>query len=204
MLEYESREEGSGSGMPGVAVSTGKINEVLDMSKQPHPSIGKVFDCCVAFRLDIGRSFSPQYFVFGDFKRNTEGKATEFGAAFKVGRLFDKAGIKLVIGENERIPEDLLNSLLGKEISILRFVSGTKKDKPDEPRWVPWDMVGDPGADGEAALVKLFKYKLGKDKYLRKKFTPNVSANGDTDFDPEKLEASAEPDAAQSADEDSF
>jgi len=186
MLEYK---ESSGQGTPGIFVQNAKIVSVNDLSGTVHPRINKTFDLYILLTLDVNRTFTPTFELFGNLRRDADGKAVEWGDAFKIGRLFMNCGIKLVLDDNDRIPADMLEALKGHSFSWLKYIAGPKKNDPSKPLWVSWDITGK--ADEFEPLKHAFAARVKQGKI--KKFTPNFSAETTPSFDPASFAAPEDP-----------
>jgi len=188
------RNSGNGIGIKGAVASTAKIASVKDLSGTEHPRLKKTYELYLVCNIEVGRDFQPEFEVFGDFKRNAQGEIEKAGSAFKVGEFFANArkagekgakGLELVVDSNDRIPKDLLDALVGRSFSYVRYVKGQKPN--GKPRWVNWDLTGEPGKDQET--LNYFQEKVRKDKYLRENWTPDVikDPNDDDEFDPKEF-----------------
>jgi hypothetical protein len=186
MLKYNHKEPGSGAGQRGIFVQDCTIVAVKNLSGTVHPRIGEQFDLYLALIVDVGQSFQPTVELFGNLKRDENGKAISYGSAFKVGELFHSCGVELVIDENEDIPQDIVNALVGKKFAQLKYIAGVRKDNPDKVLWYSWDIVG--SCDDHDSLIAYFVSQVKKNRI--KKFNPNVAPS--LSFFPTQIEPSNE------------
>lgn len=185
-LQYTDKMEGQGT--PGVFVQNAKIIQVNDLSGTVHPRIEKTFDLYLLLMLDVARSFTPTFELFGNFHRDQEGKVVEWGDAFKVGKLFSSCELQLALDENDRIPADMLEALKGRSFSWLKYIKGAKRSDPTKPMWVSWDITGKADKGEELKRSFMARVKAGKVKG----FTPNFAAEAATSFNPAEF-ADADP-----------
>jgi hypothetical protein len=89
-------------------------------------------------------TFEPSIFVSGNLKKDDLGRITAVGGAFKVSRLFEKAGVSFELDDQGHIPEEAMRDLIGRHIAVLTY--RTDKSTPDKMKTRAWDMVEYPDA----------------------------------------------------------
>lgn len=94
-----------------------------------------------------GKTFTPEFYINGKFKRDITGEIVGIGTMFKVETLFEAAlGTRDIFVDDFQsqpdnyINNDLVYELIGKEIYTLRY---KKSLKPDGTiKWQTYDLVG--------------------------------------------------------------
>ncbi len=124
---------GNGTGTKidrGVFVDSGKIIDVGVLNGVTPEGWEHPIEMGVKLFLEIpGLSFNPEVMVFGNVKRDAEGRVSDWGSAFCVRDLLHNvAGFTGVISDSLDIPQEALKSLIGKKIQTVRYVYGTKED----------------------------------------------------------------------------
>lgn len=126
-----------------------------------------------------GKKFTPEMFVMGDFKRDSQGKVTGWGSAFKVRNVFNACGVAGSVDDNGNIPQALIDSLAGHEVYVLKYVF---KDDGKKHYKLWSDMML--GVDSKEPVETLKKAFF--DSYLKgypKDFVPVAEVQGDIPTD---------------------
>jgi hypothetical protein len=152
----------------GVFVTKAKVRSIQDISHQPIEFMAKAFDLAIKVTFDIGRSFDKSVTIFGNFKRDSQGKIEDLGGAFKVMRFFEELGIKGTLTPSQDIPIAWLTAVEAKECCILDYLVGTKETDPTKGKYFTWDMVS---KDEETLVMEFFR---NVQKGFPKKFNPNA------------------------------
>jgi len=100
----------------------GTISSVKDVTDHEEGQMFGKKD--IAIQVDImvdGLEFPKKVTLSGDFKKDTNNVVIEWGGAFVVQKLFQAAGIKGALGEDMKVPEAILKTLVGKEIAFLTY-----------------------------------------------------------------------------------
>lgn len=90
-------------------------------------------------------SFTPDFYVGGNLKRNDLEVVIGVGGAFKVQILFEEAGLEFKLNDDETIPDELLESLIGKKVLILNY-RNTRSDS-EKLRTSTYSIVAKPGSE---------------------------------------------------------
>lgn len=139
----KTNDVGNISGSTGIKITDGvfsekkKIRSLKDLSGQEHQYIKKVFDCRLVIEFEDGRNFD----IFGNFKRN--GNVVEgWGGAFVLALLFENVGEHAELDANFRFKKTDLKKLIGKEIVIVNYTSGTyEKDGQTRQSYSNWNLT---------------------------------------------------------------
>jgi len=159
-------------------------------------------DLGLTLTLDIGKSFEPEWYLGGNYKKNeTSGEIVGWSTVWSgIGMLFRAVGMPIDCPKGDTpqsavFPQNLLDSLTGKEFVRLKYRSSTRTDKNGNPKWVEYSNTD----------------KLGCERELSDKFRRDIKDGWVKDFlDPEndshplsgKVEKTftAEPDAVKDND----
>jgi len=137
------------------------------------------FDIACELEIAIeGLQYPKTVTVSGNFRKDHTGQVVDWGGAFKIQKLFQAAGItgNLV---NNRLTPDILNSLLGKEVS---FINYKKKDG----KFATWNRFYPTNAPKEVIKKDFLKDRARIDKggwtnnYDPGDSLPNQVSNGST------------------------
>lgn len=74
-----------------------------------------------------------------NFYRDAVGNVTGWGSAFKISRLFEKLNITGKLSREGVIPDSYLKELIGKEICVLFYRSGSREN--GSSKFQAWDVV---------------------------------------------------------------
>jgi len=93
---------------------------------------GITWDIDLSLLLEIrkqnGSTFNYQLNIRGNFKKDSSGRIIAWGSNFKIQKLFNNLSAVGVINSDGTIDEKCLQQLIGKEIFVLNYISGTKSD----------------------------------------------------------------------------
>lgn len=175
---------------PGIYINVGKIIGTKDVSGQkPNDYAEQPCEVGLKIRLDIGQSFQPEMSFAGRFKRDEAGRITDWGNATTVKIFLSNMGVKGALDANNKIPVEVLQSLLGKEILRLSYVKGVKESDPSKLAYGTWNTVILAGEGQDKVLLDMFKKSLKKG--YPKNFHPELlDRQDDTSFDPPAAGAS--------------
>lgn len=144
----------------GVFITKAKIISVEDISGKAHRYMQMPCDIGIVLTLDIGRSFQPELIISGQFKRNGDtGEVIGWGGAFVVQEALVRLGYAGVLDPGNKIPKAALNSLVGRQILRLAYLSGTKDGS--KPRYSSWPQIGTPES-GEQELASRFARSVSR------------------------------------------
>ena len=148
----------------GVFINTGKIVAIKDISGQkPFEKAENPCDLGMIIKLEIGKTFQPEYVISGRFKKESD-VVTGWGSALCVKQTLDNFGVEGGLTEDQKFPETLLKSFLGKEVVTLSYIRGTKDD--GKALWGRWNILAPAGSDAK----------------LRKQFENNVKRGYPKDY----------------------
>ncbi len=186
MADLSFTSNGSDSGSENnlgdnVWYNKGTIKSAIDTTdKAVNFGRGDVtFDIACELEIAIeGLQYPKTVTVSGNFRKDHTGQVVDWGGAFKIQKLFQAAGItgNLV---NNRLTPDILNSLLGKEVS---FINYKKKDG----KFATWNRFYPTNAPKEVIKKDFLKDRARIDKggwtnnYDPGDSLPNQVSNGST------------------------
>jgi len=188
-LSTSSEKKGMGYGK-GIFIDKVRIISAEDVSgTKIFEKIGKNYvpDLAVRITFDIGKSFTPEDTVFGNFTRNDDNSVKGWGGAFKVRDLFVECDITGDLTSDNRLPEEWVKGLIGKELWRLQYVT---KRKPDGKfKYYSWNTYLN--ANDDPSL-------------LSEKFMDSVTSGYPKDYHPEIMDEddSFQPDKFTTVDED--
>lgn len=171
-LQFKSSGQGD---YKGYLISEATIAGVKDISGTKLPFMTKPCDIGVQLILEIGKTFQPTLAISGDFQRDDSGEIIGWGRANKVRELFVKLGAAEGLTEDNRLPPDVLESLIGKKILRLSYVSGRKDN--GKLKYSDWSEVGIP-EDGAEVLAKRFESSVHRG--YPKNFAPELLKEDDS------------------------
>jgi len=180
MLEFgnSSRQSNAPKNKTGVFISEATIKNVSVKYDIKEEWQKRSDDIVLSLTLDIDRDFDYDMRIGGYFNRNDDGSIKNWGAALKVKILLDSLGLEGKLTDDNRLPDETIENMVGKKFLRLSYVAGTKKN--GKTLWYDWNEVG----------------KVGQEDRLREKFMKAVhdgwvkSYKPDTsdDFNPSELE----------------
>jgi hypothetical protein len=145
-------------------------------------------DMSLELTLDIGKAWQPRLFIDSKFAKNEDGIVTGPGTAFKIGEVFSRLGIDVVLEHGIPIDPIQIAALVGKKVWYLRYVS--KNDKNEiKYRYLDTIQNGD-WAGGKDNLIKAF-LKRWDEKGQPAKYNPSL-VSGEVTFEAPKNEAKEE------------
>lgn len=141
------------SGVPGVFLNEGRIISVTDISGTKPEYYSNPVDIGVELKLEIGRSFQPTLRIAKNFKHDDKGNIVDWGAAFPLREFLEQIG-GTKLDDNYRIPAELLEAIVGKDIIRLSYVTGVKEG--GKLKYKDWDRIMFKGSGDPLALAKRF------------------------------------------------
>lgn len=143
----------------GIFINEAVIVSIADVSgTTPHPLTSSV-DIGVRLTLEVGKDFRPEMLIAGSFKRNESGEVLGWGSAFPIQELFSKLGYNGTLNPDNSIPDEALETMLGKRFLRLSYVSGEKIN--GKPHYSDWNIIATP-EEGADTLAKRFHASLEK------------------------------------------
>ena len=104
---------------------------------------GILWDIDLSLLLEVrkqnGSTYDYQLNIRGCFKRDSSGRIIGWSSAFKIQKLFNNLSVVGIINSDGTIDEKSLEQLIGKEIYVLNYISGTKED--GRLKYQMWDTV---------------------------------------------------------------
>jgi hypothetical protein len=184
---------GSGNGT-GIFVNRRVITGVENLSGQFNSDITLKLYFEKVQKRD-GGDFEPTHMIFANFKKEDgvtgPGRIAGWGQAFKVALLLEKVGsFKGEINEDGTIPDDALESLIGKECFILSYPA-RHRDKGTKVTNNYQVVAGPQMWDKESRTL------IPGDEWLKKEFQREMQGGYVKDFwaeaEPVSAHAMAEP-----------
>jgi len=131
---------------------------------------GILWDIDLSILLDIvkrnGESYSYTLNVRCNYQKDQSSSIVGWGSAFKISKLFNVTGIEGKINNDGTIPEAILESVIGKEIFVLSYVTGLREDQ--SVKYQMWDVV----ESDKQSLLKEFESSMLKG--YPKNYSPEV------------------------------
>lgn len=145
---------------PGIYINEVTVANVVDISGEILPFRDQPYDIGIKLVLDIGRDFQPEMLIAGSFKRDpVTQEVVDWGSAFVVQEAIAKLGFTGRLLEGNRIPEEVLQTLIGKKFLRLSYISGMKEG--GKPRYSDWNIIGKI-EEGSESLAQRFRKSLAK------------------------------------------
>lgn len=167
---------------PGIYVDNAKIIAVED--KTGEKRFESTPDLYIAFKLSIpGLSFEPSIELAGNFGRDNSGVVKSWGGAFPIRDLLTLFDIKGELNTDYTIPDTMLETLVGKDIMRLTYVSKKKDDgKLAYNTWNKFRMANEDDA-AKQDFADSFLKELEKTGYP-KNYHPELLNDRDIVFPP--------------------
>lgn len=93
---------------------------------------GITWDIDLSLLLEIrkqnGSTYDYQLNIRGNFKKDSSGRIIGWGSNFKIQKLFNNLSAVGVVNSDGTIEDQSLQQLIGKDIFVLNYISGTKED----------------------------------------------------------------------------
>jgi len=145
---YQKRTYG-----PGIFINEATIADVQDVSGLILPFMERPFEIGIKLYLDIGRNFQPELVIAGDFKRDpATGEVVGWGGAFVVQEALSRLGYTGPLEDGNKIPEEVLLELVGKQFLRLSYVSGQKEN--GKLRYSDWNQIATPEEGPDDLLLR--------------------------------------------------
>lgn len=123
-------------------------------------SLMKPFDVSIVILLDKGAlSFNPKIFLEGNFTRDAANKIVNDKEMYRIRQFFNACGFEsYTVDPDGTIPKAFLDQLIGKEVSIIKYVYGTKKGQDGKMKaaWKNWWKIVSP-KDSVAQMSEFMK-----------------------------------------------
>jgi hypothetical protein len=124
-----------------VYVSMHKITKVeieYDSQSEFNPEI--VNDIALKVYYDAGFDEPSTLYINGNLKKDEmTGEVIGWGSAFKIKDFFFVCGVKGDLTDDNKIPEEWLDKVIGSEVAILRYV---KSEEDGKYKFNKWDIIG--------------------------------------------------------------
>ena len=191
---------GGNSSFTGVYYNTGKIQKAVSVSNKSYDPISKGYvdggdkpcDVGLVITVDVpGQTFTKDIKVSGNFNPN---KPNEWsGSAYSVKIFLENMRLKnWALNDDNSIPDDVLEQLVGKEIGYLRYPGAKNGDKVTQYTY-------------KNIVLSSYVYKKlnqTAEQFLRGKYDADVAAgyvkplaDEDTSFDTAGMDAGLVPEA---------
>jgi hypothetical protein len=163
----------------GIYINKATIISVEDISGEQLTYMKQPCDLGLRVTVDIGRAFMPTMTFAGNFKIGDKG--IEWGNAFRVRNFIRNVlphGASLT--EENKIPTEVLENLIGKEFYRLSYISGKKED--GKLKYAEWSEVGRPTGTPEELHVA---FRRSLEKGYPKNYSPDALSQNelpDTSF----------------------
>ena len=128
-------------------------------------------DISVELTLDIGKDFTPTFYMGGKFKVDDQsGMVIGWSTAYKIKLFFEAIGQTIRLSKDkpltgQKLPEEAADFCIGKSFKRLTYKSDKMKAN-GEPRWKDWqqvDSVDTPNADFKAKFLNAVDNQWIKD-----------------------------------------
>tara|TARA_R100000655_G_C2987930_1_gene192637 strand:+ start:516 stop:1106 length:591 start_codon:yes stop_codon:yes gene_type:complete len=128
-------------------------------------------DIAVELTLDIGKDFTPTFYMGGKFKVDDQsGMVIGWSTAYKIKLFFEAIGQNIRLSKDkplagQRLPEEAADFCVGKSFKRLTYKSNKTKANGD-PKWKDWqqvDSVDTPNADFKAKFLNAVDNQWIKD-----------------------------------------
>tara|TARA_R110002096_G_scaffold255618_3_gene448907 strand:+ start:2425 stop:3018 length:594 start_codon:yes stop_codon:yes gene_type:complete len=103
-------------------------------------------DIAVELTLDIGKSFTPTFYMGGNFKVDDQsGLVIGWSTAYKIKLFFEALGHTLKLSkdrtvDDQRLPEEAIDFCIGKQFKRLQYIS-TKLKANGDKKWKDWQQT---------------------------------------------------------------
>tara|TARA_B110000467_G_C18338984_1_gene501403 strand:+ start:5478 stop:6071 length:594 start_codon:yes stop_codon:yes gene_type:complete len=103
-------------------------------------------DIAVELTLDIGKSFTPTFYMGGNFKVDDQsGLVIGWSTAYKIKLFFEALGHTLKLSkdrtvDDQRLPEEAVDFCIGKQFKRLQYIS-TKLKANGDKKWKDWQQT---------------------------------------------------------------
>lgn len=138
-----------------------RVADIEDNTLVGLPFLERSPDVLLSVKCDIGKDFTPTMNFWGNYsKDSTTGAITGWGSAIVVNNFLWRVGVEGKVGDDGKIPQEILDQCRGKEFWRLSYVSGTKKDG-EKVKYQEWNEIGSL-EEGPENLLERFRYSLTK------------------------------------------
>ncbi len=145
---------------PGIFINEVEVAAAEDISGTTPPYMDRSVDIGIKLTLEVGKDFQPQLSITGNFKRDPDtGEVIGWGGAFVVQEALARLGFKGELDQENRIPAEALEGVIGKRFLRLSYISGEKQN--GKPRYSDWGRIATP-EEGTEDLVTRFKRSVAK------------------------------------------
>lgn len=174
---------GSQSSVKGAFVGEVSIISAEDISHQKLPYMDRECEIGIRLKLDIGREFTPEMNITGEFKKDAAGRVEGWGSAFRIRDFLLRMGYEGQLNTDNSIPKEVFDILPGKKFLRLSYVSGTKKN--GKKRYSDWAEIATL-EEGASSLEKRFAESVAKG--FPRNYRPELAeSKEDTSFNPVDL-----------------
>ena len=155
----------------GVFISLVTIVDVEDISGSTPPFMNFPIDIGLKLHLDVGKGFYPQMIIAGNFQRNfPSDEVSGWGSAFVVQDFLNKLGFTGRLNKDNKIPVNIIQSIIGKKFYRLSYVSGIKED--EKLKYSDWNIISTEDEGAEYLADKFYKSVL---KGYPKNYRPELA-----------------------------
>ena len=134
---------------------------------------GILWDIDLCLLLEVkkqdGSTFDYQLNIRGTFKKDDSGRIIGWGSNFKIQKLFNNLSIVGLINSDGTIDDKGLQQLIGKDVFVLNYISGTKEDGR-----IKYQMYDAVAQDRESILSDFLK---SVDRGYPRNYNPDVVLN---------------------------
>ncbi len=131
---------------------------------------GILWNIDLSILLDIvkrnGESYSYTLNIRCNYQKDQSGNIIGWSSAFKISKLFNVTGVEGKMNIDGTIPEGILESVIGKEIFVLSYITGLREDQ--SVKYQMWDVV----ESDKQSLLK--EFELSMLKGYPKNYSPEV------------------------------
>ena len=139
----------------GIYISLVTIADVEDISGTTPPFMNFPIDIGLKLHLDVGKGFYPQMIIAGNFQRNVPtDEVSGWGSAFVVQDFLNKLGFTGKLNKDNKIPVNIIQSIIGKKFYRLSYVTGIRED--GKLKYSDWNIIAT-AEEGPEYLAEKFQ-----------------------------------------------
>ena len=149
-------------------IQTATIKAVKPLYQNEVFGITWDIDLCLLLeiRKQNGSTYDYQLNIRGSFKKDSAGRIIGWGSNFKIQKLFNNLSVVGIVNDDGTIEEKSLQQLIGKDIFVINYISGTKAD--GRIKYQIWDSVAEDRTILQGDFLK------STDKGYQKNFCPRI------------------------------
>lgn len=163
----------------GIFISLVTIADVEDISGDNLYYADSPIDIGLKLYLDIKKEFMPELNIGGYFNRDAQNNVVGWGSAFPLQNFLQKLGYKGKLTADNKIPQEIIQSLPGKQFYRLSYVYDFRDGKL---KYCDWNIIGSAEEEPEELLKRFQKSFL---KGYPKNYRPDLIDKLEEKLEPE-------------------